>query len=81
MTKPALSPPLFALVTILPAEWQGLCHWGVGEGAQSVYPEAGCMVGRTGHRPTLRQVPEVCNLLRHLNRNEKLVLEGTADPT
>lgn len=48
---------------------------------QSVYPEAGCMVGRTGHRLTLRQVPEVCNLLRHLNRNEKLVLEGTADPT
>lgn len=39
------------------------------------------MVGRTGHRPTLRQVPEVCNLLRHLNRNEKFVLEGTADPT
>lgn len=29
------------------------------------------MVGRTGHRPTLRQVPEVYNLLRHLNINEK----------
>jgi hypothetical protein len=39
------------------------------------------MVGRTGHRPTLRQVPEVYNLLRHLNINEKFALESTADPT
>lgn len=33
---------------------------------------ARCRVGRTGHRLTLWQVPEVCNLLRHLNINKNL---------
>lgn len=35
-----------------------------------------------GHRPTLWQVPEVCNLLRHLkNVTRNVSLEGTAYPT
>lgn len=35
-----------------------------------------------GHRPTLWQVPEVCNLLRHLkNVTRSVSLEGTAYPT
>lgn len=36
---------------------------------------------RAGHRSTLGQVPEVCNLLRHLNINENFILEGTVDST
>lgn len=35
-----------------------------------------CRVERTGHRLTLWQVPEVCNLLRHLNINKNLSWKG-----
>lgn len=46
-------------------------------------PRAKCRGGRkgAGHRPALWQVPEVCNLLRHLkNINRNLSSEGTASP-
>lgn len=35
---------------------------------------------RTGHRLTLWQVPEVCNLLRHLNINKNLSWKGNYTP-
>lgn len=55
--------PSPALVTILPSEWQG--YW-VDGGVHDTHPEARYIGGQGRAQANSQQVPEVCNLLRHL---------------